>query len=206
MALDLKNAPDAVKQPLCSASRLERAIGVIYRCAPGIASRQDMDCPPCMHHTQVLSQLVHRETARSVDYQIFGPSKPVSVSLISFWQLTLWLHSNSGCSRIVHRRQLAASVCEPSNSRCSAVCAVLLECRRRSVTKPALMTLQSTTTGMQLQERLAVHREAQPLLRGHAGAPVRRRRVLGGQQPCGAAGPGGGHPGRGGGAPRGTDK
>jgi hypothetical protein len=31
MALDLKNAPEAVKQPLCSASRLERAIGVIYR-------------------------------------------------------------------------------------------------------------------------------------------------------------------------------
>lgn len=33
MALDLKNALGAVKQPLCSASRLERAIGVIYRCA-----------------------------------------------------------------------------------------------------------------------------------------------------------------------------
>jgi hypothetical protein len=32
MALDLKHAPEAVKQPLCSASRLERAIGVIYRC------------------------------------------------------------------------------------------------------------------------------------------------------------------------------
>ena len=44
LALDLKNAPDAVKQPLCSASRLERAIGVIYRCVQEPASRQVTDC------------------------------------------------------------------------------------------------------------------------------------------------------------------
>ena len=100
LALDLKNAPDAVKQPLCSSSRLERAIGVIYRCAKG----------PCtMHRFSGSSYRIPARQRTCTQHVAVTLSTSSEMSSIELWQLTLCSHSNSGCDGIVHRGQLTAS-------------------------------------------------------------------------------------------------